>query len=57
MVLKISYNPFFLEGSLKDKYQTMKMIFFFWFIGGIVGMHRAEQCLLSFVFQRKSLHS
>lgn len=56
MVLKISYNPFFLEG-LKDKYQTMKMIFFFWFIGGIVGMHRAEQCLLSFVFQRKSLHS
>lgn len=28
MVLKISYNPFFLEGSLKDKYQTMKMIFF-----------------------------
>lgn len=28
MVLKISYNTFFLEGSLKDKYQAMKTSFF-----------------------------
>lgn len=28
MVLKISYNTFFLEGSLKDRYQAMKTSFF-----------------------------
>lgn len=39
MVLKISYNTFFLEGSLKDKYQAMKTSFFR-FIGGKVDMHR-----------------
>lgn len=56
MVLKISYNTFFLEGSLKDKHQAMKTSFFR-FCWGKVDMHRQEQCPLSFVFQGNSLHS
>lgn len=50
MVLKISYNTFFLEGSLKEN----EFLQVYW---GKVDMHRQEQCPLSFVFQGNSLHS